>query len=525
MQKKIIKVVITSSLTSILIGASIAKIVLGSPNYMGGIQKVTFFSQSPSYRDKGFNELTYNGTRDYAEHQKEMVGNTSTEAYSDDGSSYVNEIANVYDLGANTIVSSGFNIASAYSSEKDTGGFDGLYKKGYDDKTIIAIDDNSLANINKNAISINFKSQDAGFIAGVASSIYTVYAEDSYNLNPSIAVWGGLPYSTVFDWLSGLEQAINWFNYQILGFELDGTTFKGTEVTKWSELVGDHKSSFNLHGKTCNGHKITDKPLTINNAGDITVDYTKAPPKGSNDGVNFDPKSSFYTGGFGFDPNDQASGSNAAVKIKKINSRSGKDAIVFPVAGGQTMETLANLSDGSKTMIIGVDSDAEAASPNYGDNILGSATKNISKASNFGTWYSQNRNADVDTQQKYTDPDGMTAKEFIDTWSPKDESGHIIDTVGTQFTGNFQNDGVSFEDNNSNKIGFYLSELLGKDVTTKEFLVNIMPDIFDMNNNIIEASSETFVIQDGGELVPLHATDGMSEDHPWIPDWNIYKNI
>lgn len=520
MEKKVYKAIIISSVTALLLGASITTIVFSKQSYMGGIQKVTFFSQSPSYRDKGFNELTYDGANDYAMTEKKMVGNTSTTAYSDDGSSYVHEISNIYDLGADTIVSSGFNVAGSYSSEydKDTpGSFDGLYKKGYKDKSIVIIDDDSLSKVNENAISINFKTQDAGFISGVAASLYTVYANEKFGSKPSIAVWGGLAYSTVFDWLSGFEQGINWFNYQILGFKLDGSEVE-KKASDWNDLKKNHKKSLKLAGKSINDHPILDEKITINNAGDITVDYTASPPEGSNDGVNVDPGTSFYTGGFGFDPNDQASGSNAAVKIKKINSNN--DAIVFPVAGGQTMETLANLKQDSKTMAIGVDSDAETANPNYGGNILGSATKNIERAANFGTWYSQHNPEDADFDkeaEEYADDSGMTAKEFVNKWTIKDDS-----IIGSQFQGTFDNEGVGFSDNDSNKIGRILEYYGLKDITTEIFVNDIMPEIFDMNGGIIESSSETFAIQ--GPYTPEHLTVDMSKDYPWIPNWTEYKN-
>jgi len=222
MRKKIYKTVIAISLATLLLDVSIIKIVFSKQSYMGGIQKVTFFSQSPTYKDKGFNELTYDGANEYATFEKEMVGNTATIAYSDDGSSYVNELSRIYDLGADTIISSGFNVAGSFSGVAGEGGFKGLYDKGYADKNVVMIDDNSLSSMNENAISINFKSQDAGFIAGVIASVYVTYGSEIFNLNPSVAVWGGLAYSTVFDWLSGLEQGINWFNYQILGFDLNG---------------------------------------------------------------------------------------------------------------------------------------------------------------------------------------------------------------------------------------------------------------------------------------------------------------
>ena len=526
--KKIYKIVVASSLALLLLDASIIKIVFSKHSYMGGIQKVTFFSQSPTYKDKGFNELTYDGANEYATSEKEMVGNTATASYSDDGSSYVHELSNIYDLGADTIISSGFNVAGSFAGvpgKPKDGGFKGLYDEGYDDKKVVMVDDNSLSAINQNAISINFKSQDAGFIAGVVASVYTTYAAEVFNLNPSAAVWGGLAYSTVFDWLSGLEQGINWFNYQILGFDLDGNPLDSSlTVDKISDLKDNSADTLNLHGTTLNGHKIIDEKIAINNAGNIIVDYSTPPDEGSNDGVNFDAETSFYTGGFGFDPNDQASGSNAAIKIKKINSDSGKDSIVFPVAGGQTMETLANLSDGSKTMAMGVDSDAEAASPNYGDNILGSATKNIVRAANFGTWYSQNKESTIEEQIAYNDGT-MSAKEFIDTWTPKEG---YDDISGTQFVGTFKNKGVGFEDNGSNKIGkllgcygIYENKDSTKIITTKYFLENIMPSIFKMNNNVIEDASETFAIQ---TLPSEHLTKKMIDTYPWIPNWNKYHN-
>ena len=442
-----------------------------------------------------------------------MVGNTSTSAYSDDGSSYVREIENIYDLGANTIVSSGSNAASSFYGTDD---YLGIYdNQKYKDKSVVMIDDDSLCGKNKNAISINFESADAGFIAGVASSIYTIYANENFDKNNSVTVWGGLPFTPVYGFLSGFEQGINWFNYQILGFDLNGEKLDNSlKVDSFKELKSDINKSLELHGSKLNDHLIMDKKIEINNGGDTIIDYTKPPKKFSNDGIHTDPETSFYTGGFSSDPNDQSSGSNAAVKIKNVNSQKGNDSIIFPIAGGQTLEALSNLSNESKTMVIGVDSDAEVASPNYGENILGSATKNVERGANFGTWYSQNLNADIDTQESYVDDtdEHMSAKEFIDEWKIEDES-----ILGSQFTGNFKNGGVGFSDDNSNKVGKILSYYGIGDTTTKNFIENIMIEIFEINN-IIEDASETFVVQDE----PTHITENK---YPWIPDWeNKYHN-
>ena len=203
MNNKILKKAGVAVSVSALIGVTIFLGINSKPSYMGGIQKVTFFSQSVVYRDKGFNELTYNGSNDYANYSKQMVGNQSTKAYSATGQSYVNEIANLYDMGAETIITSGFNSANAFSQKynpsKPNETYDGIWTKGYKDKKVVLIDDNSLPPLNKNAVSINFKAEDAGFMAGIASAIYIgdLYQQNS-EYKPSVAIWGGLAYSTVF---------------------------------------------------------------------------------------------------------------------------------------------------------------------------------------------------------------------------------------------------------------------------------------------------------------------------------------
>ncbi len=514
MNKKIIRIWVISLLLIIFSTTLILRIIFSSQTYMGGIQDVTFFSYSPSHRDKGFNELTYNGVRDYANAEKTMVGDASAVAFSDDGSSYVHEISNIYDLGANTIVSSGVNVGQAFSGTDE---FDGLYEKGYGDKTIVLIDNDTLCEENENAISISFEAKDAGFLAGIMASIYTNYSWEVNGSKPSVALWGGFDYQTIYGMLSSFEQAINWFNYQILGFDLSGNKLdKSLKVNEFKDLKDNHNKSLELQSTKINGHSMLDEPIKINNAGDTIVNYDLPPKKGSNDtSVSVDPKLSFYTGGFSSDPNDGNSGSRALVKIKKINSTRGNDAILFPVAGGQTTEALENLSSTSSTAAIGVDSDAEMASPNYADHILGSATKNIERASNFGTWYSQNRNASIEEQKAYKDSKGMSAFDFINDWSSKGEN-----IIGTKFIGGFDNGGVGFEDNHKNKIGKILNYYGMKKMTTESFLEEVVPDIYHMNNNVIETSSETFaIIKDG-----IHNTDGMYEEYPWIPNWKIYKN-
>jgi|GEM_PF-3320238 len=129
------------------------------------------------------------------------------------------------------------------------------------------------------------------------------------------------------------------------------------------------------------------KPISINNAGNITqINYDKPAPTDSRES-NADKfkhlaQNSFYTGGFGYSPTDGISGSNAMEKIIVSNKQG--NSVVFPVAGGQTTELLANLNQNSRTMAMGVDSDASVSTPTYAGNILGSATKNIRASANYG---------------------------------------------------------------------------------------------------------------------------------------------
>ena len=363
------KIGITASAAAIL-GVTVTLAVRSTPDYMGGIQRVTFFSQSPVYRDKGFNELTYDGSKDYSEYIKEMVGNQATKAYSDTGQQYVSEISNLYDMGAKTIITSGFNSSQSFSSNTKAATpakYEGIWQKypKYKEDNIVMLDDNILSNLSKNAISVEFNSNEAGFQAGVAASMYItdlIGKQGNTDYKPSIALWGGLAYPTVFSYLSGFEQGVNWFDYQVLGYTLDGDSV-GQEHIKatWDQI----KSADDSLGWGLSNGKYPMSRINITNAGDInannhpkySINYSeKVPPASRYDGEDqyggsaYDVNKSFYTGGFTSDPKDGISGSNAYRKIKNVNNE--KDAIMFPVAGGQTTEALANLNPNSKTMLL-----------------------------------------------------------------------------------------------------------------------------------------------------------------------------
>ncbi|RKX67457.1 MAG: hypothetical protein DRP42_00235 [Tenericutes bacterium] len=63
-----------------------------------------------------------------------------------------------------------------------------------------------------------------------------------------------------------------------------------------------------------------------------------------------------------------------------------KASVIFPVAGPQTQTALQSILDNSPTsQVIGVDVDAVPASPEYSNNILGSATKNLGQSMEYAT--------------------------------------------------------------------------------------------------------------------------------------------
>ena len=338
--------------------------------------------------------------------------------------------------------------------------------------------------------------------------------------------------------MSGFEQAINWFNYQVLGYGLFDSDHPGQEklagtnkVDAWSGL-SDHSKSLELatNSKTDNAFKGM-KAITINNAGNLSkINYYKSPSALSKS-VNLSDdlaEDSFYTGGFTSDPTDGIAGSNAAKKIKQVNKN--HDSIVFPVAGGQTTETLANLNQNSKTMALGVDSDASVSTPNYAKNILGSATKNIRSAAKFGAWYADNnvktKGVPKNTKKEYydfaqkpsDDPKGWNVSE--------DKEGY-----GSQFFGISANDGVGFIESGKNLTNALKNIDLKKDDGTaytfeelKQFGIQQQTSS-TTNSPIIESFSHTFYQKPLDPKDLVNPKTKSTEIGLWIPDWTKYGLI
>lgn len=77
-------------------------------------QEVMFFSNYPQYNGNGFNQSTYDAASDYADASGRKVGYAETGTYSETGAGYVSEIQMMYEAGAKTIISSGFQVANSF---------------------------------------------------------------------------------------------------------------------------------------------------------------------------------------------------------------------------------------------------------------------------------------------------------------------------------------------------------------------------------------------------------------------------
>ncbi|AHK22673.1 BMP family ABC transporter substrate-binding protein [Candidatus Hepatoplasma crinochetorum] len=511
-----------------------------------GFQKIMVMPNSPFKNDRGFNQTIIEATIDYGKMFNEEVGEVVPNEI-DNTSEYQKNITYSYDNGTKIITSAGYNVIDSLlgstnyaTSTRDDNGvmFDPKYK---DDWFLIVDDANYDGRIARNVVSFRFESEQAGFIAGLAASVYITALDD--NLQNNVSTYGGQQFSTVFDFMSGYEQAINWFNYQILGYDLEHNKTNQNALLYSSSYSSDYVHLINQYGNEPNYSSKTSQKST----GD------------------------WFSGSFNV-------GDGRTITTRLIDNNT---KVIFPVNGGQLVDTINLVEQENDTnknnqyKVIGVDVDATKQFPGSDNSVLGSATKNIEEATKLGLWYidkfiltyNQDDNfindyeiSNQEVEQKYYDeistnkedggwkesnPDDINSdlsaktnqeidQYFLDPNSDlfyvdgKNSSYYYTDQdpleYGSIFIGNYQNDGLNFVPSNDLNQAF--------SILLKEYDSNINDyDFFDFvayaiekqpidqdGNIIIEKASNTF-----SDSYSVPSTEGLNFLYPWIPDWTIYS--
>ncbi len=453
----------------------------------GGIKPVTFFSNQDFYLDKGFNEGTYYGVANFGKKTNQSIGiQLATKGYSNTGKEYIDDIKTIYQNGAEIIISSGFNVAGivGYLDWDNGGKFTvtegGLGEEFNDgdlsDKSFYLLDDNDLfsAGFNENSGSIIFKSEEAGFFAGLMAALDSTAHYKENGKENVVTAWGGIQASTS-TFLSGYEQGINYFNYQVLGYDPYGES-------TGSSIISDAD------------------PVKLSWNGSDFVQYSKDESAseelaGSIGDASPTPSEGWYTGGFDYPTGPSAESAIAKTELMKKTSN-----VIFPVAGGQTLLAIDGVT-GTSTQVIGVDTSAGAANPDKKDNILGSATKNLDTASEYAAWYEETFKPAYELSKERgdvtNDLDSLTKDDVylvMNSIKSSDPYSKIKDGMAVQFA-------MSSNDNSD-------SNFNGWNVTTeKESGINSIPENTDNHGQIFLGTYEN-----GGVGFTLNGNSNITND-------------
>ncbi len=432
MNKKVIKTtgIIT---TSVLLGAAlISGIVLGiqhPSNELNGIQKISFFSNYPDYTGNGFNKETHDAAVDYQTYLRKTdsnykgiaknnkkVGMQQTQKYDDTGKGYVPELMDMYNQGADVVISSGFQVANSFNS--GFGKFDGVWtnkdgtpNKKFEDKKFILLDDSDLATAYKNAVSVSFAAEGAGFESAIGAGIYTLWNSRVRHIEqPNIVMWGGNPYPTVYNYMEGFAEGISYINNNPA---ILPSGYKDKKIKLWS-------------GGDSIDHNI--------NSGNTYVDGNKNTTTGT-----------WYTYGFdgpGTDPDA------LKAESKSQNALANNASVIFPVAGGNTAVALNKIQNNKNgTKIMGVDTDNTFDFDGQASDILGSATKNLKGMGMQAIWAIDDFDGDGTMNIKETE---ASDKDPFKNEGDKLIKGHPPINKGVHISGTLDNGGVGFTFINSN---------------------------------------------------------------------------
>lgn len=382
---------------------------------------VAGFSNLESFDNDGFNKSVKDAAIAYA---GEGVNLETSSGYSDSGQEYVEQLKAMYDEN-DMIISAGFQVANAFTGIAPTIGDDGTAtdpgfagvftdptKETPEDtelandttKSVVLLDDTSLASNYTNAASVSYAAEGAGFITGIGSAIYTEYdvAHNDKN-NGNIVMWGGMNFPTVYDYMSGFAQAIN----------LANETYQGKKIT-------------------IDGEETEYKYISLWNGGQKSGDLLSK--DNSYYGTTSEDASDWFTWGF-----DAAVGTDSGdlAKIKTTNAINSGASLVFPIAGGNTTvaeQTLVNAPKSSTTKLLGVDVDSQSYSSEP-DLYVGSATKNLVDGGYNALWGMDY--AEGAEFRNYSNTEAKGKPEDFDSWK-------VDEGEGLQLKGTIENGGVGF---------------------------------------------------------------------------------
>ncbi len=537
-----------------------AWIILGGSQFYymkwGNPDGLTFYSQMPfldgsdEYEwgetiniDGGFNDSIYQGSYEYSKYKNEDLGIKSQISVADSpdwsftDNAYIGDggVDQAYESGATTIITGGFNLSAAYETLYTQEGFSdqSFYDNGWQ---VVMLDDSTLGLSHPSAISISFDGADAGFLAGIAASVYTTQQIiEGKTTSDDIVVWGGMAFDTVYSLMSGFEQGINYFNYKVLGVDvMDGTHDKAA-----GETLG-------LVNELSLGSTELVNGLDITNGFDLETDYTDPSTIVDNEATINAPELnevSWYTGGFESDPEPVGGYSPGyGAKQRTENSISNGVSVMFPVAGGQYItaaDVLRTSAETHNSKVIAVDVDGTMANPENAEYYLGSAIKNIKDATSLGTWF-------ADGKQGNPEFNGISGEDF--TTINTESNGWAVDTNGNgtieheiimspeeletntydahAFKGTYLNGGVDFtegiEENGTTAINAAYISLVDElgltgtaPATFNEFATLAYQDNID-SVGMIENASNTFGAYGSSPITE----SGIAL---WIPDWNTYQ--
>ncbi len=540
--KKVLTIIIAMFMLLILMGmiAFMAFLFPERSSYPGlskGYLDTMVMTNSPVENDKGFNQLLLEGANEFALEYEESYGEKLevgkiTPKEIDNITEYRSIIKYAFDYGTDYIVTVGYNLLDSLLGVMDytnywyaPGGI--MFDEEYKDKYFAVIDDATHSSgIARNVLSVRFESVQGGFLAGVSAALYSTSIE-SY----IVSTFGGAQYGTVFDWMSGFEQGVNWFNYSVLGYDIHG------EKVNSSASLYDSEFSNNY--------------VVITN-GKNTINYENE--------VSQDSANKWYTGSFNL-------GEGTQMASSQIDANS---SVIFPVAGAQTLDAINMISSSTKSdyiKVMGVDSNASLAYPDFSDIILGSATKNIEVASSIMLWYGNKfiseygqdiSKLDEDTLDSTyyylvsKTPDEYGWKEYDETYLENDlttkteeEVEEYIATTdmpivndssidyysygqnlnnGSMFVGNYNNGGVTFTtEGTTGSLDEAYNVLFGEgsidELFAKAFEEN---EQLEIASNSFSDSYSTPVT--GGYSETISIEDGVLKA-PWLPDWSVYKKV
>lgn len=533
-----------------------------------GPSEITFYSNEPINNygedsffknheiDNGFNDSTFDGVEQYSKWRQKNIGKenyigvNSAINFSNDYTGYINDnwgIDAQYRAGTKTLISSGFNISKAfeflyqndeYFSDVDNKLTPDINEDRWDlnNWTSIVLDDANLALNHKSAISVEYNSNEVGFLSGLAASTYTTYKiyKDIKNgevYNDDIVIWGGSSYETVYDWLSGFEQGVNYFNYIVLGVGVNDKTYYQSNDTLGLVSELDLGSTDLVDG------------LDLTNGYDLIPNYNSSFVTNNSNLSNIDANDAstyenlWYLNSFDFDIDSTA----GKIAIDRTMRAIENDvSVLFPVAGGQTKlvssilkEQIGEMYGDKSTRIIGIDVDGTQSDESNKNFYLGSAVKNLSSPAALSLWT---------TEGKKSNPtfNGVKGKDFITENTKETPNGWKVSEVngekvkGNLYKGTYQNGGVSFAkgvENTNNKTLIDYSYDYIVDKIKKEGIMFDAPESFSafLKQSLIkqfelvggiESSSNTFTPE---EKYNTHST--TSQITKWIPDWDIYLNL